>query len=71
MMIMLLLEQWLGETGEWSQTTQTVAEAGPGRSLVWILLGFLMFLLLVEGVLSRLFSPGEPSSHQHESGVMA
>ena len=65
------VEQWLGETGQWSRTTRTVSEAGPGRSLVWILLGFLLFLLLLEGLLSRLFSPGEPYNHQHESGVMA
>ena len=65
------VEQWLGETGEWSQKTQDVSEAGPGRSLVWLLLGLLMFLLFLEGFLSRLFSPGEAPTQPAETGVMA
>ena len=65
------VEQWLDATGEWAQVTQGVSQAGPGRSLVWILLGLLMFLLIVEGFLSRIFSPSEATGHQPESGVLA
>lgn len=51
------VEAWLAETGSWSVMNEQVKAAGPGRSLVWILLSILAVLLVLESLLSRWFSP--------------
>ena len=48
---------WLGETGRWTPISTLTTIQSANRSLVWILLGVLAGLLLLESLLSRWFSP--------------
>ena len=52
--------QWLEETGTWNEISTATATTGPGRSLVWLLLGVAAALLVIESLLARWFSPRGP-----------
>lgn len=51
------IEQWLGGTGEWTILEEEEEEESGGNELIWFLLVMLAFLLVIESVLGRLFSP--------------
>lgn len=51
------VDTWLSETGEWTLVNESESTDEAGYSLVWLLLGILAALVLVESFLSRLFSP--------------
>ena len=56
------VDAWLADTGQWQVMTEKTSTDGPGYNLVWLLLGILAGLLLIESLLSRLFNP-------HSSGM--
>lgn len=51
------IDEWLGETGDWNVIGDLIEEESSGNELIWFLLMVLAFLLIIESLLARMFTP--------------
>ncbi|MBG84667.1 MAG: hypothetical protein CMJ40_08995 [Phycisphaerae bacterium] len=56
------INEWLGETGDWSVIGEYSEDESGGNDMVWLMLIILSLLLISESLLARLFTPTDESN---------